>query len=536
MVAGRAREQGLSEKVARLIGIGAGAALIAALSFGLFSAAALAAPDYSNLRGADRYETAVKVSQAGYSPGVGAVVLATGEDFPDALSAAPLAAVYDGPVLLTHKATLDDVTVAEISRLAPGKIFLVGLEPVLVAQVKAAFPELAATEGAIVGLAGIDRYDTARLVAAEVKARVGSVTGVIVAPGDSFADAVSAAPLAAFKGWPILLTPAGGPVPEATVQALADLAAPGALVVGTHVALSSPEMTTTYIAGSDRYDTCVKIDAYAVEQGLSYSSLGLATGEKFPDALAAGPYLAKNGAVLLLTKSSSVPSVAAQVLLQHTDEIQSVIYMGLESAVTRQVSLLLSTTDLPVGFTFSTLHSGSQGPEVLWLEQKLTQLTYRPGPIDGVFDKKTYQAVIAFQKWEGLTRDGVVGAQAWQHLISASSPYPSKNGSGTWIEVNKAKQVLLYVEDGTVTRTLAVSTGNPTVGIVTPSRTYTVYAKSPKWDGPRYKPLYLRGILAIHGYPSVPAYAASHGCVRVPLWDEDELFPLVAVGTKVYVY
>jgi putative cell wall-binding protein len=536
MISGRSQEQSRSKKSARLCGIGAGAVLFAALWLGVFSAAAFATPDYSSLRGADRYETAVKVSQADYAPGVGAVVLATGEDFPDALSAAPLAAAYDGPVLLTHSATLDEVTTAEIARLTPAKIFLVGLEPALVAQVKAAFPQLAVTEGAIVVLAGADRYDTARLVAAEVKARLGSVTGVVVAPGDSYADALSAAPLAAAKGWPILLTPGNGPLPQASADALADLAAPAALVVGTQVSLGTSVTAVTYIAGSDRYDTCVKVAAYSVEQGLSYSWLGLATGEKFPDALAAAPYLAKNGAVLLFTKSNSVPSSTAQVLLQHTDEIQSVTYMGLEAGVTAQVSLLLSMTDLPDGFTFSTLHTGSQGAEVLWLEQKLTELTYRPGPIDGVFDKKTYQAVIAFQKWEGLSRDGSVGPKVWERLISASTPTPTKNGSGTWIEVNKAKQVLLLVEDGTVTRTLAVSTGSADVGIVTPSRTYTVYAKSPKWDGPRYKPLYLRGVLAIHGYPSVPAYPASHGCVRVPLWDQDELFPLVPVGTQVYVY
>jgi putative cell wall-binding protein/peptidoglycan hydrolase-like protein with peptidoglycan-binding domain len=536
MVSRRFRKRRMSKKSVRLCDVGAGAVLFAVLWFGVFSAGAYATPEYSSLRGADRYETAVKVSQAGYSPGVGAVVLATGEDFPDALSAAPLASAYDGPVLLTHKATLDEVTAVEIARLTPGKIFLVGLEPALVAQVEAAFPELAASDGGIVVLAGTDRYDTARLVAAEVKARLGSVTGVIVAPGDSFADALSAAPLAAAQGWPILLTPGTGPLPEATTQALADLGAPAALVVGTRVGLGAPALAVTYIAGADRYDTCVRIAAYAVGQGLSYSQLGLATGEKFPDALAAGPYLGKNGGVLLLTRSSSVPPVTSQVLLEHADEVQTVTYMGLESAVTGQVSLLLSATDLPDGFTFSSVRTGSQGAEVLWLEQKLTELTYRPGPIDGVFDKKTYQAVLAFQKWEGLSRDGVVGTKVWARLLSASQPYPSKSGSGAWLEVNKSKQVLLWVEDGTITRTLAVSTGNADVGIVTPSQAFTVYAKSAQWDGPRYKPLYLRGILAIHGYPSVPAYPASHGCVRVPLWDMDELFPLVAVGTKVYVY
>jgi peptidoglycan hydrolase-like protein with peptidoglycan-binding domain len=388
----------------------------------------------------------------------------------------------------------------------------------------------------VVVLTGGDRYETASLVATEVRGKLGEVNGVVVTPGDSFADALSAAPLAAAKGWPILLTPASGPLPDATRAVLRDLAPEGALVVGTHVQLEVEGAEVTYVAGADRYDTCAKVAEYAVSQGLSYAGIGMATGEKFPDALAAGPYLGKNGGILLLTNATGVPSVTAQALLAHADEVQSITFLGLEAAVTAQVKLLLSSDDLPEGFAFSRLSMGSQGPEVLWLEQRLANLTYRPGAIDGIFDKKTYQAVMAFQKWERLSRDGVVGSQVWQRLLAASPPQAARGGSGTWIEVDKSRQVLLYVTEGTVVRTLAVSTGNATVGIVTPTATFTVYAKSGKWDGPRYKPLYLRGILAIHGYPSVPAYPASHGCIRVPLWDQDELFPMVAVGTKVYVY
>lgn len=511
--------------------------LTAVLLSAVFAGTALAEPEYLLLRGSDRYETAVIVSQAACSPGVGAVVVATGEDFPDALSAAPLAAAYGGPVLLTHSATLDEATRTEIARLAPGRIYLVGLDPILVSQVKAAFPDLAAADGGVVVLTGADRYETAAQVATEVQTKLSKVTGVVVARGDSFADALSAAPLAAAKGWPILLVPASGPLPEATSETLDALAPQTVLVVGTRVQLEAEGAEVVYLAGVDRYDTCAKVVDYAVSLGLSYAEIGMATGEKFPDALAAGPYLARNGGVLLLTKAGGLPSPISQVLLAHADELHSLTFLGLETGVISQVKLLLFSGDgLPDGFAFSRLSVGSQGAEVLWLEQRLADLTYRPGPIDGVFDKKTYQAVMAFQKWERLSRDGVVGTQVWQRLLTASPPHSAKSGVGTWIEVDKSRQVLLYVVEGTVVRTLAVSTGSAAVGIVTPSAVFTVYAKSGKWDGPRYKPLYLRGILAIHGYPSVPSYPASHGCIRVPVWDQDELFPMVAVGTKVYVY
>jgi hypothetical protein len=184
--------------------------------------------------------------------------------------------------------------------------------------------------------------------------------------------------------------------------------------------------------------------------------------------------------------------------------------------------------------------SGSHGSHVVWLEQRLADLTYRPGPVDGVFDHRTYQAVIAFQKWEGLTRDGVVRSATWARLATATSPVPRQSGSGIWIEVNTTKQVFLYVENGTVTRTLPTSTGRSFTYRTSP---YTVQRKAIA-DGPRYRALYLNpgNVLAIHGYPSVPVYPASDGCIRLPKWDMDDLRArdpydqMIPDGTMVYVY
>jgi peptidoglycan hydrolase-like protein with peptidoglycan-binding domain len=183
---------------------------------------------------------------------------------------------------------------------------------------------------------------------------------------------------------------------------------------------------------------------------------------------------------------------------------------------------------------------GSQGAHVLWLEQRLTELSYRPGPADGVFDERTRQAVIAFQKWEGLSRSGTVGLETWDRLLVAGTPKPRLAGSGIWIEVNLAKQVFLYVQNGSVARTLATSTG---ASFTYRSAPYTVERK-PIPDGPRYRALYLNpgNVLAIHGYPYVPTYPASHGCIRLTKWDMDDLRvydstnPMIPDGTKVYIY
>ena len=173
--------------------------------------------------------------------------------------------------------------------------------------------------------------------------------------------------------------------------------------------------------------------------------------------------------------------------------------------------------------------------QALWVEKRLSELTYRPGTVDGVFDTKTRGAVIAFQKWEGLTRNGEVSASVLNRLATAAKPKPTRTGT-TWIEIDKSKQVLLFCRDGALLWTIPVSTGSASVGIVTPSGARKVTRKTTE-KSPRYYPLYISTtLLAIHGYPNVPTYPASHGCVRTLTWDQDELAPLVLVGTPVYIY
>ena len=304
--------QGEAKRVRTLAAVFLVALAIAAVILGAAPAGVLAEPAYEKIAGTDRYQTAIQISQRGYSPGVEAVVIATGENYPDALSAAPLAAAYGGPVLLTRSAVLDEATRAEIARLRPGKIYVVGLQASVVAEIRGAFPEVGAT-GGIVPLIGRNRYDTARLVAEEVGSRLGEVTGAVIVPGDSFADALAVAPLAAFRGWPILLTPRGGPVPAETQEALVSLGVTNGLVVGTYAEVGVPGFTYKRVAGRDRYDTSARLAELAVAEGLSYSYLGVATGDNFPDALAAGPYLAQRGGVLLLVQSEEAD--ASGVLL-----------------------------------------------------------------------------------------------------------------------------------------------------------------------------------------------------------------------------
>jgi peptidoglycan hydrolase-like protein with peptidoglycan-binding domain len=183
--------------------------------------------------------------------------------------------------------------------------------------------------------------------------------------------------------------------------------------------------------------------------------------------------------------------------------------------------------------------------EIKWAERRLTDLSYCPGSVDGQFDSRTRGAVIAFEKWEGLARDGVINAAVWSSLQTATRPKPAKEDTSPWIEVNKAKQVLLFCRDGDVVWTFHVSTGDPALpkGYETPTGTWTVLRKNTSTADYGYYNMfftppveYWPGGLGIHGAVSVPTYPASHGCVRTQFWDQDLLYPLVKVGTHVYVY
>jgi PKD repeat protein len=174
---------------------------------------------------------------------------------------------------------------------------------------------------------------------------------------------------------------------------------------------------------------------------------------------------------------------------------------------------------------------GARGPSVLALERRLAELHYALRGVDGVYDQDTYEAVLAFQKVNGLPRTGRVEAWLWRRLARAGIPRALHGGD--YIEVDKTRQVLFVVAGGRVTRIVHVSTG--ATGN-TPLGSWQVYRKVPGWDWVLWYPMYFKGGFAIHGYPSVPAYPASHGCVRIPMWIAPTLYGKHGQGTTVVVH
>jgi peptidoglycan hydrolase-like protein with peptidoglycan-binding domain len=180
-----------------------------------------------------------------------------------------------------------------------------------------------------------------------------------------------------------------------------------------------------------------------------------------------------------------------------------------------------------------SLGTGSRGPSVYALEQRLHELHYDLGTIDGYYGADTADAVVAFQKLHGLARTGRTDAGFWRALQVAHDPVPRHAGPGLHVEVSKELQVLFLVRDGHVVLILTVSTGatgNTPVGV------WHVYSKVPGYNSEEmYYSSFFVGAFAIHGYHSVPTYPASHGCVRIPIWSAQRIYSLLGYGTTVYI-
>ena len=197
------------------------------------------------------------------------------------------------------------------------------------------------------------------------------------------------------------------------------------------------------------------------------------------------------------------------------------------------------------------LKQGSEGPEVQQLQERLTELGYRPGDADGRFDAATASAVLAFQEAEGLERDSIVGPEVEVHLGNPEGDGPRSSEAGPRVEVDLDRQIMFVIDASGNVTTINVSTGSGRQfqsaeegkGIVTAHTPTGEFVVQRSIDGNReaplgtlYRPLYFEGGWAIHGNPHVPGYPASHGCVRTANWDQDFVWTLIADGDPVWIY
>lgn len=208
------------------------------------------------------------------------------------------------------------------------------------------------------------------------------------------------------------------------------------------------------------------------------------------------------------------------------------------------------------GFT-GTLGPGANADIVRAYQQRLADLHFDPGPVDGNYGQATTYAVQALQKIIGMPRTGRIGTAEAIQLSVFQYPAPLQpTGEGNRTELDVGRQVLTLYENYQVRLITTTSTGsgqhycyntpreNPTRHVcevaTTPSGRYAYTRWVKGWDksplGQLYQPYYFNGGIAVHGYPEVPTSPASHGCARIPMHIAEYYPLLVKVGDPVYVF
>jgi L,D-transpeptidase catalytic domain/Putative peptidoglycan binding domain len=179
--------------------------------------------------------------------------------------------------------------------------------------------------------------------------------------------------------------------------------------------------------------------------------------------------------------------------------------------------------------------AGSRGVKVLLLQRGLLKLGYAT-PVTGYFDGLTANAVNAFRKTNGMGRDGYAIKPVYAMVLRREGAfklrYPS---SGKHVEFDWSRQVLVLADRGRPYRVYHTSSGTPATPTVFGS--FRFYSQTPGTNakGMVHSSYFIRGY-AIHGYPSVPNYPASHGCLRVPIPNALSIFNWIDIGDPIYTY
>ena len=283
-------------------------------------------PTAQRIAGADRYSTAVEVSRRAFPSRAEVVYLASGESFPDGLAAGPAAAANGGPVLLTTRAAAPAAVLAEIQRLQPTEVVIVGAEASVSAAVETAVRQLDPAR-TVVRLGGTDRFHTSRLIAEHA---FESASSALVATGLKFPDALAAGPVAARREGPVLLVNGGASALDAdTAATLEHLGVGWVGVVGDASSVSAgvasglaAGRSVVRYAGTDRFATAAQL---AREFGVVETAY-LASGTGFPDALAGAAAAGRDGAPLLLSRRECMPAATRSALL--SAEADEVLVLG----------------------------------------------------------------------------------------------------------------------------------------------------------------------------------------------------------------
>ncbi|KRE21758.1 cell wall-binding repeat-containing protein [Agromyces sp. Soil535] len=292
------------------------------------------------LAGPDRSATSVQISMAGYPDGSDAVFVVNGQNFPDALGAAPAAARVGAPILLVTPSAIPASVKAELTRLTPETIYVVGGEPSVSLAVETQLQGYAT--GGVIRFKGVDRFHTSRLVADYFWGGADNRTAYI-ATGLNFPDALSGAPAAANEFGPVILVNGkASSLDAATATLLQELSIEKVVVAGGLPSVSAgiksdldalPFILESYRRnGADRYATSVITNQKSFPLA---DAVFLATGANFPDALAGAALAGAWRAPVYLVQQNCIPSaVLGEIGRLH---VRDVVLLGGEPSLSNNV-------------------------------------------------------------------------------------------------------------------------------------------------------------------------------------------------------
>jgi putative cell wall-binding protein len=284
--------------------------------------------EFLRYAGNDRYSTSVAISKAGWSQS-DYIVIATGQDYPDALCATPLAGKYNAPILLTPKAALDAGVESEIVRLKPKNAFIVGGTAVVSAAVESKLKSKGIT---VTRIAGANRYETS----AQVAKYLSSSQIAFIVTGYNYPDALSIASFAAYRKAPILLTD------KTKLDASVNKIVFNGVIKNTYIiggtsiisdSLIKTLPTPKRIFGANRYETNVAI---LNSFGFNFSNTFIATGTHFADALSGSALAGRYGAPIVLISSDLSNDIITK-LSARKNEVTNIYMLGGPKAVSEDL-------------------------------------------------------------------------------------------------------------------------------------------------------------------------------------------------------
>lgn len=296
------------------------------------------------ISGPTRYEVAVSISQRAFPGTSDTVFIASGQNYPDALSAGPVAAELNGPLLLTTPTSLPAAVSDEIERLDPSQIYVVGGPNSVSSGVLSELDALLPGDGAVIRAGGADRYEASRNISElAYPASSATVPVVYLTTGRNFPDALSAGAAGAANNVPVLLVDGKATtVGSGVLDLLADWGTTEVKIAGGPVSVSpeiEAELETLLgasnverLSGADRYEASLNISQDAFT---SAETAYLAVGTKFPDALAGAALSAVDDAPLFVVPGTCVP----QAMLDAMDAmgVGEVVLLGGPASLTIDV-------------------------------------------------------------------------------------------------------------------------------------------------------------------------------------------------------